>query len=409
MVEEFEKAEVRPEFKMPPPIPFPEHELTDDQVLDEVREILGKNPYEIEKNFGVSYVGPPHPISRRVAELAAGTFFVEWAGEMQPGPMQFEREAVRMMASLLGKPDAVGFITNGGTESNISAMRLARNLASVSRPEIIMPESGHYSFRAGAELLGITLREAPLGDDHMPDMDYVESLVNDNTVALVCTAPGGAFGLMDPVEEFAELAQRKGVYLHVDGAFGGFFLPFMRELGRDVPPFDFTLPGVSSIMTDGHKLGMMPVSTGFFLVRDEEMLQAIPTEDTMIHNLTATKNGERAATAWAVLRRLGREGYREAARHVLEIVDFISDGVKEIEGLRLVVPPFITLVSITSDVYDMGKVHQEMLERGWGHMYGTHQGIEYIRLSVHQSRDMEHARQFLRALEDSVDAVRAQM
>ena len=79
-----------------------------------------------------------------------------------------------------------------------------------------------------------------------------------------------------------------------------------------------------------------------------------------------------------------------------------------IEGLRLVVPPFITLVSITSDVYDMGKVHQEMLERGWGHMYGTHHGIEYIRLSVHQSRDMEHARQFLRALEDSVDAVRAQ-
>ena len=56
----------------------------------------------------------------------------------------------------------------------------------------------------------------------------------------------------------------------------------------------------------------------------------------------------------------------------------------------------------------MGKVQQEVLERGWGHMYGSHHGTEHIRLSVHQSRDMEHARQFLRALEDSVDAVRAQ-
>ena len=65
--------------------------------------------------------------------------------------------------------------------------------------------------------------------------------------------------------------------------------------------------------------------------------------------------------------------------------------VKEIEGLRPVVPPFITLVSITSDVYDMGKIHQKMADRGWGHMYGTHHGTEYIRLSIHQSRDMEHA------------------
>lgn len=406
MVEEFQKQTTRPEFIMPPIIPFPEEELSDEIVLSKVSEVLEKNPYEVDKNFGVTYVGPPHPISTKVATLAAGTFFVEWATEMQPAPIEFEREAIRMLAALLGKPDAVGFITNGGTESNISALRLARNLSPVSQPEVIMPESGHYSFRAGAELLGITLREAPLDKDHMPDMNYVESLVNKNTVGLVCTAPGGAFGLMDPVESFADIAQRKGIYLHVDAAFGGFFLPFMRDIGRKVPPFDFTLPAVSSMMTDGHKMGMMPVSTGFFLVRDEDMLQAIPTEATTIHNLTATKHGERAAIAWAVMKRLGKAGYRKAAQHVLEIVDFISEGVQKIEGLQLVVPPFIILISITSDVYDMRKIHEQMLVRGWGHMFGSHNGVEYIRLSVHQSRDMKHARGFLHALEDSVETVR---
>ena len=179
----------------------------------------------------------------------------------------------------------------------------------------------------------------------------------------------------------------------------------MRDLGYDVPRFDFSLEGVSTIMTDGHKLGLMPVASSFFMVRDEEMLQAIPTEQTNIHNLTATKHGERAATAWATMRHLGRKGYVESTRHVLEVVDFIATGIEAIEGMRLVVKPDITLVCFTSDVYDMSKIHEQMLARGWGHSFGRFRDIEYIRLSIHPHRDMEHARGFLAGLEDSVAAV----
>ena len=155
--EEFEKMASRPDFPMPDPIPFPETGIADEKVLDAIGERLSLNPYEVEKDFSISYVGPPHPISKPVAVLAAGTYFVEWAREGQPGAYQLEKEAVRMLASLLGCPDAVGFITNGGTESNVSALRLARNLSRKSEPEVIMPESAHYSFRVGAELLGIRL------------------------------------------------------------------------------------------------------------------------------------------------------------------------------------------------------------------------------------------------------------
>ena len=245
-----------------------------------------------------------------------------------------------------------------------------------------------------------------MGPDILPDMNYVESLINKKTIGLVCSAPGGAFMVIDPVEEFAELAQRKGLFLHVDAAFGGFILPFMRELGYDVPKFDFSQPSVSTMMTDGHKLGLMPVATSFFMVRDEEMLQAIPTERTVIHTITATKHGERAASAWAVLRHLGRKGYVESTRHVLEVVDFIVKGIERIDGLRLVVPPSITLVSFTSYDCELSKVHEGMLERGFGHTYGTVSGIEYIRLSIHPHRDLEHAALFLEALEDSVKAAR---
>ena len=306
--EEFQRSERRPAFPLPPPLDFPETGLSAERVLSEVSDMMQLNPSDAAHDFTASYVGPPHPIAQRIPELVAGTFFTEWARELQPAAFQMEKEATRMMASLLGRPEAAGFITSGGTESNMSALRLARNLADISDPEFVMPESGHYSFRIAADVLGIRLKEARLREDFSPDMDHVESLITDKTVALVCSIPDGLFGQLDPVAEFSKLAEERGIYLHVDGAFGGFILPFMRELGHEVAPFDFSLPGVSSMMTDGHKLGMLPVATGFFLVRDEEMLQAIATENTVIHNLTATKNGDRAATAWATMRHLGRRG-----------------------------------------------------------------------------------------------------
>ena len=401
--EEFQQSKQRPEFPLPPAKDFPESGVPAEQVLSDVAEMMRKNPAEAAQDFTASYVGPPHPISKHIPELVAGTFFTEWAREIQPAAFQMEKEATRMMASLLGRPEAVGFITSGGTESNMSAMRLARNLAGISQPEVVMPESGHYSFRIAADVLGINLREARLREDFSPDMDHVESLISNKTVALVCSVPEGFFGQLDPVAEFSKLAQEKNIYLHVDGAFGGFILPFMRELGHDVAPFDFSLPGVSSMMTDGHKLGMLPVATGFFLVRDEEMLQAIPTERTVIHNLTATKNGDRAATAWATMRHLGREGYRASVRHVLELRDHMVSGIEQIDGLRMAVRPHVTVLNFTSDLHDMEKVAQNMLSRGWGTSYLVNRGIPCIRLSIHPTREMEHVEAFLRALEDSVD------
>ena len=402
MAEEFERGSTRPEFPLPPPIPFPERGSSEDQVIADLGQIIRENPYEIEKNFGVSYVGPPHPITQRAAEVARGTFFVEWGRTQQPASYRLEKEAVRMMASLFGKPDAVGFITSGGTESNVSALRLARNLARKQNPEIVMPASAHYSFRIAAELMGIHVNEIALDSDYRPRMDEIERAVNGNTVALVCSAPDGHLGLVDPVAEFAEIAERHGVYLHVDGAFGGFFLPFLGDLGIEAPAFDFSLPGVSSIMTDGHKLGLLPVATGFFIVRDEEMLDAIPTQTTVIHNLTATKPGDHAAAAWSVMRRLGRAGYAESARGLIKVVDIISEGVERIDGIHLLVKPMIAVINIASDEYDVHRIYNGLRSRGWGATFGRAGAVHTVRLSLHPARDEEHAHGLVRALEESV-------
>ena len=389
-----------------PATAFPEAGETEDAVVAEVEARLRENRFSPERNFAITYSGTPQAISRRVEALAQGTFFVEWADETETGTLGLEREAVRMMGALLGAPEAAGVITTGGTESNIAALRLMRNRAGRPAPEVIAPVTMHFSFRLGAELLGIRLVEVEVGDDFRPRIEDVEQAITPNTVGLVASAPAGSFGVMDPIEAFADLAQRRGLPLHVDAAFGGFILPFMRDLGHDVPPFDFALPGVTTMMTDGHKLGLLPIATGFFLSREPDLFETIPTERTLIHTTSSTKPGSRAATAWATFRHLGRAGYVASTAHVLGLRDRIVKGVTAIPGMALMAPPFITVVGFRSDTIDLRQVHERLASKGWGQSYGELRGRPFIRLSIHPSRTIEAADGFVRAFEQAAQSAR---
>ena len=386
------------------PTAFPEAGEDEASVLAGVTARLGDNRFATERDFGITYSGMPHPISQRVEALTRGTYFVEWAEHAEAGTLSLEREAVRMMGSLLGAPEAAGVITTGGTESNIAALRLMRNLGRRATPEVIAPVTMHFSFRLGAELLGIRLVEIDVGDDFRPRIEDVARAVTADTVGLVASAPAGSFGLLDPIEAFSDLAVRAGLPLHVDAAFGGFILPFMRDLGHEVPPFDFALPGVTTMMTDGHKLGLLPIATGFFLARDPAMFEAIPTEDTLIHTTSSTKPGSRAASAWATMRHLGRAGYRASTAHVLALRDRIVEGVTAIDGMTLIAPPLITVVGFTSEALDLVDIHERMADEGWGQGYGEIRGRPFIRLSIHPSRTMEAADGFVAAFERAARA-----
>ena len=383
-----------------PVTPFPADGEPECAVLGGIRERLGENPFAVDKDFGNSYSGIPHPITRQLEELMRSTYFVEWAAEQQPGTLALEREAVRMVASLLGAPEGAGFITSGGTESNLAALRLARYHGGQAEPEVVAPVTMHFSFRLGAELMRIGLVEVAV-DPHcfVPRIEAVEQAITPRTVGLVCSAPAGGFGTLEPVEAFADLAQRKGLWLHVDAAFGGFMLPFKRELGHRVEPFDFALPGVTSMMTDGHKLGQMPIATGFFIAREAALFDAVPTEATLIHTTSSTKPGSRAAAAWAVMKHLGRAGYRRSTVHLMELVRTLAAGISEIPGFTLLAVPEVSVVAFTSQTVDLAEVHRRMAADGWGQSYGELRGMPFIRLSVHPSRTRDSALGFLEALD----------
>src|SRR5574341_628732 len=270
----------------------------------------------------------PHPIA-----IKAHMQFIESnLGDfgLFSGTIDLEERAIHLMGSLLGCPTACGYITTGGTESNIQALRTARNLVNKKHPNVIVPSSAHFSFDKIADLLGVEIRKADLDKEFKVDTDSVKRLIDDSTIAIVGIAGSTEFGQIDPIDELADIASSRDVFLHVDAAFGGFVIPFLEKKYN----FDFSVEGVTSITADPHKMGMSTIPAGGLLFRDETCLQPLEIDTPYLtiraqHSLTGTRSGAAAAAAYAVMIHLGRDGYKKIIRRCMEMTERLVEGVEE--------------------------------------------------------------------------------
>lgn len=144
------------------------------------------------------------------------------------------------MSKFFHNPNAKGYVTSGGTESNVQALRAFRNLKRVSNPNVVVPESAKFSFDKAGDVLRLEVRKAKLDDNYRVDVFDVERLIDENTVGIVGIAGTTSLGQIDPISELSEIALEKNVFLHVDAAFGGFVIPFIHPNVK----FDFQLEGV---------------------------------------------------------------------------------------------------------------------------------------------------------------------
>ena len=175
-----------------------------------------------------------------------------------PSLREMEVDVVEMTGGLLHAPEGFGgAMTSGGTESIIMATLAARERAKkergVERPEMLAPFSAHPAFAKAAKYLEIELHQVPLDDDYRARVSEAEKLANENTVLVVGSAPNYPFGTVDPIPELSELAESKGASFHTDSCLGGFLLPFYDRLGEKIPPFDFRVPGVTTMSAVVHK------------------------------------------------------------------------------------------------------------------------------------------------------------
>jgi glutamate/tyrosine decarboxylase-like PLP-dependent enzyme len=295
-----------------------------------------------------------------------------------PSLRQMEVEVVEMTAGLLRAPEgAGGCLTSGGTESILMAVKTARERAraerGVVRPELVIPVSAHPAFAKAAHYLGIELRKAPLGPDLRADVDAVAKLVTDQTVLVVGSAPNYPHGVVDPIPELAALAAERGISFHTDACLGGFLLPFLEKLGEPVPPFDFRVPGVSTISADVHKYGYCVKGASVILHRDDRSLKrhqlfvydGWPGGAYASFAMAGARPSLPIAAAWAVLNHLGEDGYLRLAARVRDATRRIRAGIESIPGLFVFGAPAMSVFAFGSRTQDVFAVGDAMDARGW--------------------------------------------
>lgn len=299
------------------------------------------------------------------------------ASSMFPSLAKLEPEVVKITASLLGRPQAVGNITSGGTESILMGIRAARERARAERPQItapemVLPASAHPAFQKAAQIFDIKSVRTPLTAGYVADVEAVAKAVNKNTIVIVGSAPNYPFGTIDPIPEMAKIALERGINFHADCSVGAFSLPFLRQLGEPVPPFDFSVPGVSTISADIHKYGFGERGTSVILYRDEALqAHARFTLDEWSGGpyRTATMAGSRSgaivATAWAILNYFGEDGYLRLNREMLQTTRALQAGIERIPGFHVLGRPAMHLFAFASRECDIMAVGDALGERGW--------------------------------------------
>lgn len=365
-------------------------------VIREVRRRLQRDLTYASGRILGSMCTSPHRFARRVYS----EYMDRNLGDpgLFPATYELEREVIRMLGLLLSNPDAVGHIVSGGTEANILALWAARNLAKGRRREVILPISAHISFDKAADLLGLRLIKVGLDENFQVDVRAVREAIGPETLAVVGVAGTTGLGTVDPIDELSEIAEHHGIYLHVDAAFGGLVLPFLREMGFEVPEFDFKLPGVCSITVDPHKMGLAPIPAGGILFRDGDALKAVSRKvmylaggETEQSTILGTRPGASIVAVWALMKHLGREGYRVIIRRCMELTWKLAEEVGRIDGLTLVARPVMNIVGIRSTAVDTGLLAEELRRRGWAISLLD----DYIRVVVMPHIKISHIRAFL--------------
>lgn len=356
--------------------PFPDTGMSWDAIEARMRE-LGSHDVKWRDGKTAIYVFNAGEDVARVKKAAYAMFSEEngLGPAAFPSLAQMERDVVAFGLHLLNAPPgAAGAMTSGGTDSIVMAVKAARDYAR-SRGQkgpanIVTPFTAHPAFHKAAMMMDLEVRRTPT-KDYLADPAAIEAAADENTIMIVGSAPCFPFGLIDPIAALGELAQRKTLWLHVDACVGGYIAPFVRMNGADLPPFDFSVPGVSSISGDLHKYGYASKGASTVFFRSETLKEFMPFDAgpwplgrMITPTLAGTRPGGAIAAAWAVIHFLGVEGYRNKQAMVTAAREKIEAGVRRL-GFTVLGAPQLGIVTFAHPEADSFALLAKLHQRGW--------------------------------------------
>jgi len=281
------------------------------------------------------------------------------------GTQRLEREVLRICAEeLLGaRPGAYdGYVASGGTESNLEALWIFRNLfrqqgMASGEVGILHSEDAHYSIPKAADLLDVT--DLPVPVDHRTRRmtkaaleDRLDRARRSGVGAVVAVLNMGStmFGSVDPIEPVASAIEEAGLpyRIHVDAAFGGFVYPLTTPNN----PLSFRDPRIASFTLDAHKMLQAPYGTGIFLARKGLMhhvqtrqARYVPGTD---YTVCGSRSGANAVAVWMILTAYGSEGGRVFVEELMKRTDSLCQRL-EARSARYFREPGLNVVAIAAD------------------------------------------------------------
>ena len=364
---------------------LPSEGRSPDGILGELQEMaaLEDRSWEDGKASGSYYCGDREHYAFMAKAFAMYGHVNALQRDICPSATRFEGEIIAMALDVMhgGSArerghDPVGLVSSGGSGSILHAMLAYREHAraelDIDRPNVVKPETGHPAFDKACHLLGIEMRRVPVNPTTtLADPAAMDAAIDENTVALVGSAGNYGYGTIDPIGELGELAAARGIGLHVDGCLGGFILPWGEQLGYEIPPFDFRIPGVTSISADTHKYGYGFKGTSVVMFRDRALRNSqyfFMTDWSGGKYCSPGIEGSRSsgllAATWAGMVSIGRQGYLDYARRIFETSYAMQDAVRSHAELRMLGTPTF-LFAFTSDELDIYHVNDALRAKGW--------------------------------------------
>jgi tyrosine decarboxylase/aspartate 1-decarboxylase len=313
-----------------------------------------------------------------------------------PGMVEVEKQIISRLGQWLGSSLAVGQVVSGATEANILALwSFKKSAQDSSKNEVILPSSAHFSFDKALDFLNLKGIRIPVDECYKVIVDKVEETISEKTLCMVGIAANTGLGISDDIPALADIALRHDLPLHVDAAFGGFVLPFLEN----APAFDFHIPGVTSICLDPHKMGRGPIPSGCLLFRDEKSrcnfgfaVDYLSGGETKHTSLVGTRSGAVVGAIWAVLEKLGFEGYKALVQDRMELTQWLVEEIAQRPDLDIVRQPETNVVGLTFPGKDLSQLANKFRQDGWALSEWEH----WFRIVMMPHVKKSHLQEFLR-------------
>ena len=366
-----------------------------------------------ERMFGYVYsLGEEHDNEmKRIAEKFTHTTGLDH--KAFPSSALLEREVIGWTLSLFNSPEgSIGSITSGGTESILLALKAVRDKNRKTRPQgnVLIPVTAHPAFVKSCLFLRMPYKIIQVDEEYRVCPGLMESQIDEDTIAIVGSAPNYGVGTVDPLREMGKLAINYDIDFIVDGCLGGMILPFLD----DTYDLSFSTPGISIITVDYHKYGYSLKGCSAVLYKDREMLnyQTFTLSSWIGYSIvnTGVQNTKSVSSLASMLyniKKLGRDGYVDIVNRVMDESVTLRELIKHhIPELNLVGNPHLNIHSITSDSVDIFKLAEEVKRRGW--FIQGQLGYHNIKQSFHLSVGYQNLGQssgLIKILKDSIQTI----